>query len=95
MDVNCVFPNRQCFKCEVMRFGRILCPLGCSAWPECVRKLGDGENAFAVVSLALLLRHAGEQAEVVFFNRLLTASGLKLALGTVPIQDEIGRRLAR
>ena len=36
--------------------------------------------------------HPGQQAEVVFLNGLLSAPSLKLTLGAMPIQDEIGRR---
>ena len=38
--------------------------------------------------------HAGQQAEVVLLDRHLPAAGLELALGAVPVQDEVGRRRA-
>src|SRR6478735_6788555 len=67
-------------------------PFGVTAWPECVRQLGDREDPSVSESLALLLRHAGQHAEVVLFNRRLPASGLELACGTVSVQSQGGRR---
>ncbi len=67
-------------------------PLWRSSWPERVGQLVDGENTLAPMTFALLRAHAGQQAEVVLLNRFLPAAGLELALGAVPVQDEIGRR---
>lgn len=41
---------------------------------------------------ALLFCHAAEQAEVIFFNCLLSTAVLKLALDTVAVQNQVGRR---
>ena len=87
-----LLPNRQGLQRMVILLTLGSEPLWPSAWPECVGELGDGEDALAVELLSLLFRHAGQQAEVVFLNRLLPAPGLKLALGTMPIQNEVRRR---
>jgi hypothetical protein len=52
------------------------------------------KRPFAVELLPLLLRHPGQQAEVVFFNRFLPTLSLELALRTMPIQDKVGRQAA-
>lgn len=65
-----------------------------AARPEGVGELGDSKDAFGVELLSFLLRHARQQAEVVFLNRFLPALGLKLALGTMPIQNDVGWRRA-
>ena len=57
---------------------------------ESVGKLGDGENAFAVEFLAVLLIHTGQQTKIVFLDRFLPAPGLEFAFGAMPVQDEIG-----
>ena len=61
-------------------------------WPEGIGQLRDGEDALALALLSLLLCHARQKAEVVFLNRLLPTPDLKLALGTMSIQNEVGGR---
>jgi len=56
-----------------------------------VRELGNGEDTLAVEISALLFCHAAEQAEVIFFNCFLSTAVLKLALGTVAVQNQVGR----
>jgi hypothetical protein len=52
--------------------------------------LGDGEDALAAEFLALFRAHPGQQTEIVLFHGFLSAVGLELAFGAVPVQDEIG-----
>ena len=91
-DVDFLLPNRQRLERVVIFLAFVAQPLGPAAGPERVGELRDGEDAFAAEFLALLLAHAGQQAEVVLLNRLLPAAGPELALATVPVQDEVGRR---
>src|ERR1700730_12508286 len=69
-------------------------PLWSPASPKGVGELFDGEDAFTVELSSLLVCHVRQQAEVVLLNRLLPTSVSKLALDTVPIQNEIRGRMA-
>lgn len=37
--------------------------------------------------------HTGQQAQIVCLNRLLPTQSLELALGTMPVQNEVGCRM--
>src|SRR6516165_92859 len=65
--------------------------LGAAAWTERVRKLGYRKNAPAMELLALLLRHAGQQAELVLLDCFPAAARLEFALATMPVQHEVWR----
>ena len=93
-DVDFLLPNRQRLERVVILLAFVAQPLGPAAGPERVGELRDGEDAFAAEFLALLRAHAGQQAEIVLLDRILPAAGLELALGAVPVQDEVGRRRA-
>jgi hypothetical protein len=61
----------------------------------------DGSNctsnikkSSAVEISALFFSHTAEQAEVVLIDGFSAATGLKLALGTVSVQDQLGGRTA-
>src|SRR5580700_12729 len=69
-------------------------PLWPPTCPEGVGELFDGEDAFTVELSSLLRRHVGQQTEIVLLNRLLPTSVSKFALDTVPIQNEVRRRMA-
>jgi hypothetical protein len=91
-DVDFLLPNRQRLERVVIFLAFVALPLGPTARAKCVGELRNGEDAFAAEFLALLRAHAGQQAEVVRFNRLLTAAVAEFTLGAVPVQDEVGRR---
>ena len=55
-----------------------------------MRKLCYSEDTFAIVSFPLLFGHTCEEAEVVFFYCFLSAHMLKIALGTVPVKNDLG-----
>ena len=67
-------PNRESFQRLVVFPALLSKMLWPPAWSERVGELGDAEDALAVKSSSLFLSQAGEQAEVVFLNRLLAAS---------------------
>jgi len=58
---------------------------------EGLEELGNGEDTLAVEIGALLFCHTAEQAEVIFFNSLLSTAVLEFALGTVSVQNQVGR----
>ena len=78
-DVDFALPNRESFQRVMILSALLREAFWLSAWPEGVRELGDSEYTPAVECSSLLLSHARQQAEVVFLNRLLAASRLKLA----------------
>ena len=57
---------------------------------EGLEELGNGEDTLAVEIGALLFCHTAEQAEVIFFNSLLSTAVLEFALGTVSVQNQVG-----
>ena len=64
-----------------------------SARTKRIGQLCDREDTLGVEPFALLLRHAGEQAEFVLLRGPLTAAGLEFALATMPVQHKVGRRI--
>ena len=62
-----------------------------SAPRNSVGELGNREDTLAVEVGALLFCHTSEQAEVIFFNCLLSTAAFKLALATVSVQNQVGR----
>ena len=76
----------------------VLLTFGCKffwspTWPERVGKLSDGKDPFAIEPLSLFRGQAGQQAEVLFLNRFLSASDLEFALAAVSVENEVGGRL--
>src|SRR5207245_2857846 len=92
-DVDLALTNRKRFQRMVIPLGLCDKPLWPAAWPEGEGKLRDGEETFAVELFSFLLRHPGQEAEVVFFNRFLPTLSLELALHAMPIQDKVGRHV--
>ena len=72
-----------------LRFGRET--LDATTRTKGVGELADRENAFAVQPCSFLVRQIGEEAEIVFLDRFLSATALEPALRTMPVQDEIRR----
>src|SRR5687768_11643822 len=81
-NVDFLLPDRQ-------RFERMIESKTCAFWSaarsERVGELSDTENTPAVKAFALFRRHTRHQAEIVFFNCLLTASESKFALDAMLI----------
>src|SRR5271157_2718826 len=90
-DVDFALPNRQRLQRVVILLALASEPLLPPACPERVGKLGDGENTIGVEFLALLCGHIRQQAEIIFFLRLLPATSLKFALGAVRVQYDVWR----
>src|SRR5215469_11822238 len=94
VDMNGVLTNGTCLQRKIMRHCRILDPFGGSTSPECVGKLCDSEYPPATMAGALSLAHTRKQAQVVSFKCLLSALVSKLALGTMAVENQLGRRIA-
>ena len=62
---------------------------------EYVGELSNRENPFVHEVFSFTLCHIIQKTKVIFFNSLLLASDLVFALGTMSVQDEIWRFLAR
>src|SRR5260221_12384756 len=87
-----LFPDRQRFERVMILLSFVAEPFRPTSGPERVGKLGDGKDAFVPEFLAFLQVHSGQQAEFVFLNRNFPATCLKFTLGTVPVQNKVGRR---
>src|SRR6266700_3703410 len=94
-DMDFLFPNRERLQRMMVLLPLIVQSLWSSPGPESVGKLSDCKDAFTVEFPALLFRHPRQQTEIVLFNRFLPTPELVFTLCTVPVQNEIGRRITR
>src|SRR5262245_9977467 len=88
------FPLPDCQSLQSVMIFLALVPesLGPPAWAESVRELVESKNALAVEFLSLLLLHIRQQAQVIFFQRLVPASALKFTFVTMAVERKVGRR---
>jgi hypothetical protein len=89
--MNLPFADSQCLQ-RVVIFLWFGCEtLDATARTKGVGELPNGENSFAVQPCSFLVRQIGEEAEIVFLDRFLSAVALEPALRTMSVQDEIRR----
>ena len=80
---------RESLQCMVIFFGLPSQSLDAAAWAKRIGKLGDGENTLALKSCPIFISQIGEEAEIVLFDSLLSATILKFALWAMSVQDQI------
>ena len=65
-----------------------------TARTKCVGQLSDREDALAAEPLAIFLRYARQQTELVLFPRPRAAPRFELALAAMSVQHKVRRRIA-
>ena len=90
-DMNFPFADGQGLQGVVVPFGPCGQALGTSSRTEGVAELGHGEDAFVSVSCPFLPGQIGEEAEIVFTDRVLPAPVMEPAFWTMPVDNRVRR----